>query len=108
MRAMGWIIQVLMSLFYGVQGYEQSKRAGTWSWSKFFFTLAFAAVEILVLCSPFIFLNQNNPAFWPFYIAAWVVAAVLFVLFIIKARRWKMPDGRTSLEADRDARRQGQ
>ena len=105
---MMWIIQLLLTLFYGAQGYEQSKRDGTWSWSKFAFTLGFAAFACLVLIGPLVFLNLNSPAFWPVFIAAWVVVAVLFVLFIIMARRWKLPDGRTSLEAARDARRQGQ
>ncbi len=47
-------------------------------------------------------MNMNSPFFWPVYAASWVVAIILFVWYIIKARRWKLPNGRTSLEADRD------
>ncbi|HEY1575575.1 MAG TPA: hypothetical protein VGF82_00680 [Terracidiphilus sp.] len=47
----------------------------------------------------------NSPYFWPVYITAWVVAAGNFVWFIIVCRRWKLADGRTSLEADRELRR---
>jgi hypothetical protein len=32
-----------------------------------------------------------------------VVAAVNFVWFIMVCRRWKLPDGRTSLQAQRDS-----
>ncbi len=101
---MGWIIRLLLVLFTGVQGYEQSKREGTWSWSKFAFALGFAAVAGALVSVPWIFMN--TPAFVPVLVAAWVLFAALFVWFIIVCRRWKLPDGRTSLEADRAARRQ--
>jgi hypothetical protein len=35
-------------------------------------------------------------------IAAGVIAALNFIWMIIVARRWKLPDGRTSLQAYRD------
>jgi hypothetical protein len=38
----------------------------------------------------------------PAFITAWVIAALNFVWFIIVCRRWKLPDGRTSLQAYRD------
>jgi hypothetical protein len=47
-------------------------------------------------------MNPNGPHFFAVYIAAWVVALGLMVGFIIQARRWKLPDGRTSLEANRN------
>lgn len=80
----------------------ESSRLGLWSWSKFFFSLGFAGVECVIITAPVVLMDMNSRYFWPVYIAAWVVAAGLFVWFIIEARRWKLPDGRTSIEADRD------
>jgi hypothetical protein len=104
---MGWLIRVLMALGYGYQGFEQSKRAGTWSWSKFVFSIGFALLEGALLSAPLLLMNANNPYFVPVYVAAWVAAAALFVWFIIVARRWKLPDGRTALEADRQEKGKG-
>ncbi len=105
---MGWIFFLLFMVFVVVSGIRRAQRAGLWSWSKFAFSLGFAAFMCLLVTSPLIFMNANSPHFIPVYIATWVVALGFFVWFIIVARRWKLPDGRTSLEADRDARRQGQ
>lgn len=69
---------------------------------KVFFTLGFAAVVCTIISAPVLLMNMNSPFFWPVYAASWVVAIILFVWYIIKARRWKLPNGRTSLEADRD------
>ncbi|MGD0346856.1 MAG: hypothetical protein ABSA85_08870 [Terracidiphilus sp.] len=104
---MGWIVFLAFMVFVIVSGIRRAQRAGQWSWSKFAFSLGFAAVECLLVSSPLIFMNTNSPYFIPVYIATWVVALGLFVWFIIAARHWKLPDGRTSLEADR-AGRQGQ
>ncbi len=104
---MSWIVWVVFTVVIVVSGIRREQRAGLWSWSKFAFTLGFAAVACALLLSPVVFLNLSSPYFWPAFIAAWVVVAVLFVGFIIKARAWKLPDGRTSLEAYRDDRRKG-
>jgi hypothetical protein len=105
---MGWIFFLLFMVFVVVSGIRRAQRAGLWSWSKFAFSLGFAAFMCLLVTSPLIFMNANSPHFIPVYIATWVVALGFFVWFIIVARRWKLPDGRTSLETDRDARRRGQ
>ena len=102
---MWWIVSVLMALYFAFVGYKRSKRAGLWSWSKFAFSLGFALIEVVIVTAPLLFLNLNSRFFWPVYGAAWAVAAVFFVLFIIKARQWKLPDGRTSLQAEREANR---
>jgi hypothetical protein len=41
----------------------------------------------------------------PTYVAACILAALNFIWFIIVMRRWKLPDGRTSLQAYRDEQR---
>jgi hypothetical protein len=47
-------------------------------------------------------MNPNGPHFLSVYIAAWIVGLGLLAGFIIQARRWKLPDSRTSLEANRN------
>jgi len=44
----------------------------------------------------------NSRWFWWIYGAGWLIAAFNFIWFIIACRRWKLPDGRTSLQAERD------
>lgn len=99
---MWWVFFLLMLAVMVIGRFQRERQAGRWSWSKFFFTLGFAGVECVIISAPVVMMDMNSPRFWPVYIAAWVVAAGLFVWFIIEARRWKLPDGRTSLEADRD------
>jgi hypothetical protein len=43
--------------------------------------------------------------FVPVFAAAWVAAGLNFIWMVIVARRWKLPDGRTSLQAYRDQQR---
>jgi hypothetical protein len=38
----------------------------------------------------------------PLFITASVIAGLNFIWMIIVCRRWKLPDGRTSLQAYRD------
>jgi Na+/melibiose symporter-like transporter len=97
---MSWIFTVLMALSLAFASYKRAKRAGLWSWPKFLFAIGFALFETALVTVPVIVLNPKNPYFWPAYGVAWVIAAVFFVLFIIVMRKWKLPDGRTSLEAE--------
>jgi hypothetical protein len=99
---MGWIFSVVMVLVFAFAAYRRAKQAGLWSWSKFAFTLGFLLFEILVVTTPLMFLSMNSRYFWPAYSAAWVLGAVFFALFIIRARKWKLPNGKTSLEAERE------
>ncbi len=99
---MSWIAFVLLQGLIIWSGIKQEQRAGLWSWSKFVFALGFAALECLIVIGPIALGKMNSPYFWPVYIAAWVVAAANFVWFIMICRRWKLPDGRTSLEAERE------
>ncbi len=101
---MWWIVFVVLQGIMLLSGIRREERAGLWSWSKFVFALGFAALEVLIISAPLALMDLKNRYFWPLYIAGWVVAAANFVWFIIVARRWKLPDGRTSLEADRDQR----
>ena len=95
---MWWIVSVLMAGYFAFAGYARAKRAGLWSWSKFFFSIGFALFEGAVISAPLFVMSTNSPYFVPVYVAAWVVAAVLFVWFIMKARKWKLPDGKSSLQ----------
>ena len=99
-----WIVFVVLQGLDHLSGIRREQRAGLWSWSKFVFTLGFAALECLIVIGPIALGKLNSPYFWPVYITAWVVAAGNFVWFIIVCRRWKLADGRTSLEADRELR----
>jgi len=47
-------------------------------------------------------MDVKSPRFIPAVCGAWVIAALNMIWMIIVARRWKLPDGRTSLQAYRD------
>lgn len=83
-------------------GIRNEERAGMWSWSKFVFALGFAGLECVILIVPLSFMNPTWHYFVPVYVTCCVVAALNFIWFIMVARRWKLPDGRTSLQAYRD------
>jgi hypothetical protein len=102
---MGWILFVFLQVTVIAAGIRQERRAGVWSWSKFIFALGFAALEILITGAPLYFFDMKDPRFMPAFIAAWAIAALNFIWMIIVARRWKLPDGRTSIQAYRDEHR---
>ncbi len=83
-------------------GFHKAHRAGTWRWSKFALTLCFLGLITVIVTAPVVLMNQNSPYFLPVYGATWVVALILFVGFIFQARRWKLTDTRTSVDADRN------
>ena len=95
---LGFVLQIVVI----VAGVRNEQRAGLWSWSKFVFTLGFAGLECAILIIPVSVMNPAASYFIPIYVACCVLAALNFVWFIIAARRWKLPDGRTSLQAYRD------
>jgi hypothetical protein len=99
---MWWIAFALIQTVVVISGIRREERAGLWSWSKFVFTLAFAALEAVILIAPIMSIGLESRWFVPVFSAAGVVAALNFIWFIIVARRWKLPDGRTSLQAYRD------
>jgi hypothetical protein len=103
---MAWIFFVVLQAIFIVAGIRNEQRAGLWSWSKFAFALGFAALEVTILIGPIVFMNVKSPRFMPVFIAAWVVAALNFIWMIIVARRWKLPDGRTSLQAYRNGQKE--
>ena len=98
---MPWIVLVLFYAWFAFSGFRRAKHTGQWSWSLFFFALAFAGVEVLIITLPLLSMNTNSRYFIPIYAAAWVIAALNFIWFIMVCRRWRLPDGRTSLEAAR-------
>jgi branched-subunit amino acid permease len=99
---MWWIFFVALTVTMAVSGIRRAQRAGQWSWSKFAFTLVFLALVSAIVTAPVLLMDMNGRYFWPVYIAAWIVALLLFVWFILMARRWKLPGGKTSLEANRE------
>jgi hypothetical protein len=99
---MGWIVFAIAQTLVIMAGIQGERRAGRWQWSKFGFALAFAALECALLLTPAFTLDFNNRYFAPVMIAAGIVAAGNFVWFIIACRNWRLPDGRTSIQAYRD------
>lgn len=102
---MAWIVFIVLQFIVIYTGIRQEQRTGQWSWSKFAFAIGFALLEGVIVCAPIFYFDMKSPYFIPAFSVAWVIAALNFVWMIIVARRWKLPDGRTSLEAYRDAHR---
>ena len=100
-----WIVFAVCQIVIVVAGVRQEQRAGLWSWSKFVFALAFGSLEVGILLAPIFLMDIRSPRFLPVLGAAGIVAALNFIWIIIVARRWRLPDGRTSIEAYRDAHR---
>jgi hypothetical protein len=96
---MAWLFVGLLQLYFIVGGIRQEEKAGQWSWSKFFFALAFAGLECGILIIPLNLMDPHSRYFAPVMTVAGVVAALNFIWFIIACRRWRLPDGRTSLQA---------
>jgi hypothetical protein len=99
---MWWILFAVSQAIVIVAGIRQEQRAGLWSWSKFAFAIGFAALEGIILLVPITTIDIKSPRFLPALSIAGVIAALNFIWMIIVARRWKLPDGRTSLQAYRD------
>jgi hypothetical protein len=99
---MGWILFAILQFTVILAGIRQEQRAGMWSWSKFVFAIGFAILEVVIVSVPLLYFDMKSPHFMPAFITAWVIAALNFIWMIIVARRWKLPDGRTSLQAYRD------
>jgi hypothetical protein len=99
---MWWILFVVLQFIVIVSGIRQEQRAGLWSWSKFVFAIGFGLLQAGILLAPLYFFGLKNRWFWWAFGAAWVVAIFNFIWMIIVARRWRLPDGRTSLQAYRD------
>ena len=102
---MTWILFVVLQAVVVISGIRKEQRAGLWSWSKFAFALGFAGLELVILFTPLYCLPMNGPYFMPVFVTACVIAALNFIWMIIVCRRWKLPDGRTSLQAYRDAQK---
>jgi len=100
-----WIVFVVLQVYFMVMGIRKEQRARRWSWSMFAFVMGFAALEVVIVTAPVVYFDLKGRFFLPVYIAAWVVAALNFIWMIIVCRRWKLPDGRTSLQTYRDQQR---
>jgi hypothetical protein len=99
---MEWIFFAICQILVVVAGIRQEQREGLWSWSKIVFALAFGGLEVGILITPVLLMDVRSPRFLPVLGAAGFVAALNFIWMIIVARRWRLPDGRTSLQAYRD------
>ncbi|MGD0730904.1 MAG: hypothetical protein ABR956_06550 [Terracidiphilus sp.] len=102
---MSWVIYAVVQTIFIVAGIRRERAAGLWSGSKLLFALAFAALEVTVICVPMTVIDMRSSYFGPVIAVACTVAALNFVWFIVACRRWRLPDGRTSLEAWQDANR---
>jgi hypothetical protein len=98
-----WILMLALQVGFIVVGIRREEKAGLWSWSKFVFALGFAAAEVALVITPVLTLDPNSRPFWWVAGAGWLIAALNFIWFIIACRRWKLPDGRSALEAERDS-----
>lgn len=96
---MGWILFAILQFTIIAAGIRREQRAGMWSWSKFIFAIGFAMLEVIIVFAPLYYFDLKSPHFLPAFITAWVIAALNFIWMVIVARRWKLPDGRTSLQA---------
>ena len=103
--AMWWILFVVSQTIVVISGIRNEQRAGLWSWSKFVFALSFGALELIILLVPLNYIDVKSRWFVPVMSAVGIIAALNFIWMIIVARRWTLPDGRTSLQAYRDVHR---
>ena len=103
---MWWILFLVSQAVVIITGIRNEQRAGLWSWSKFVFALSFAALELMILLVPLNYIDLKSRWFVPVMSAASIIAALNFIWMVIVARRWKLPDGRTSLQAYREVHRE--
>jgi hypothetical protein len=99
---MWWLAVIALQIYFVIAGIRQEERAGLWSWSKFFFALGFGALESVIVVLPIFLVGIHSRYFWWACGTGWAIAAANFVWFILTCRRWKLPDGRTSLQAYRE------
>ncbi len=99
---MYWLGFVGLVLVMAFVRYRSAKKAGLWSWPKFFLTIGFLLAVSALVSAPLLLMNMSSPYFWWVYGAGWAVAVGLFVWFIIKARKWKFPGAPGTPDADRD------
>jgi hypothetical protein len=64
--------------------------------------LGFAALNFSILMLPIYTVSPHGRYYGLSVVAAWIIAALNFIWFILVCRRWRLPEGRTSLQADRD------
>ena len=64
---MAWVFFAVLQLVFVIHGIRQDERAGLWSWSKFFFALGFAALEVVIFVVPLTFATRTarTPATFP-------------------------------------------
>jgi len=99
---MTWILVAGLFALQFWTGLRRERRAGRWSWSLFVFSLSFAGLEWLILWIPLRYLPMDSRWFGYGVAAAAILALGNFVWFILACRRWRLPDGRTNLQAYRD------
>jgi hypothetical protein len=104
---MWWLLTLPLQFVIIYCGIRRDQREGVWLWSKAVFFLAFAALECVIVIVPIMTMDLRSPRFLPIFGTASVIAALNFIWFIVVMRRWKLPDGRTSLEAARGLKKPG-
>jgi hypothetical protein len=77
---MVWFVIAALSLGVLGLGIRSAQRQGIWSWPMFAFAMGFMTLELLIVLLP-LRLGMR--------IAAWIIAAALFIGFLAVWRRWK-------------------
>ncbi|MGA7157714.1 MAG: hypothetical protein WBY53_12745 [Acidobacteriaceae bacterium] len=86
---MGGLFFALFYLSIAYIGYRKMQRAGIWSWQVFLGVIGFLALECLIVTLPLKFAPPRSRHFVLVWTAAWIIAALNFVWFLLLCRRWK-------------------
>jgi hypothetical protein len=86
---MSSLFLAILCLIIAAGGVRRMQRKGIWSWPMFAGVIGFLALEILIVSLPLKFAPPRTRYFVPVYTAAWIIAALNFIWFLILCRRWK-------------------
>jgi hypothetical protein len=93
------VLSAVLQIYFIIHGIRQEERAKAWSWSKFVFCFVFAGLQFFTIFIPIDLVSPGSRYFTAMVVGVVGVAVFNFVWFIIVCRRWRLPDGRTSLQA---------
>jgi protein-S-isoprenylcysteine O-methyltransferase Ste14 len=99
---MSWIAIVFFQLTVFAFSFQQAKREGKWSWSLFFFVVAFICLDSCFLSFPVLFVDQHSRWFVPAILGGIAAALGNFVWLVVVCRRWKMPGKEQSAGSSAD------
>ena len=93
---MVWLLVLIAQLYLIYLAVRRQEQSGGWSWSKFFFALAFLGFECILVVVPLNIMNPRGRYYLPVTVTAGVVAVLNFIWFLIVCSRWRVPDNRIS------------